>query len=233
MPRFWSYITRGPYSVGCTGQSVYVCRAGQELARLKGFLYTYQSCIAPDLALFALKSNTGILYLYSLPDISLLAKKRFIPDTASQDAMFTFSADGRELISVDSYHVHNCLSVYSLPTLALRARFFDDSDTVEPMDIELTDEPNTLYALMGERNEDGIVRRHFVATLRDGEIAEKVYVTENEYDWYHGYMHLKQHGFTEKAKEWSGLRYGGYDLSGIETRHYSLAELFRYYTQGK
>ena len=34
-------------------------------------------------------------------------------------------------------------------------------------------------------------------------------------------------GFTELAKQWSTLKYQGYDLSNIETQKYSLAELWK------
>jgi len=36
MKKFWSYITNGTYSVGCTGRTVYVYdNAGNEIEKLK------------------------------------------------------------------------------------------------------------------------------------------------------------------------------------------------------
>ncbi len=100
MPNFWSYITRGKYSVGCTGQTVYVYEDGQEVFRQKGFLYTYQCCVSPDLEYFALKSSMGLIYIYSLKELTLPKKLRVAKSELTQDEKFTFSLSGKELISV-------------------------------------------------------------------------------------------------------------------------------------
>lgn len=49
MPRFYSYISNGKYSVGCTGQTVYIYNTnGIELAKFKDLPYAYLSVISPQ-----------------------------------------------------------------------------------------------------------------------------------------------------------------------------------------
>ncbi len=227
MKKFWSYVTRGKYSIGCTGQSVYVYENDIEIVCLKGFKYTYKSCISPNLDYFALKSNTGIMYVYSLKDFSLVRKVRFMKSDSSQDNMFTFSLNGKSIISVDTYQdVHNCISCFSVPNLELKRRLFDDSDTIEPCVLELTDEDNIFYVLMAERNKNNIVYKYFVALIKDDKILDKKYISEKEFDLYLDFKELEYDGFTEKAKEWSSLKYDNCDASKMENQKYSLADFF-------
>ncbi len=227
MKKFWSYVTRGKYSIGCTGQSVYVYENDIEIVCLKGFKYTYKSCISPNLDYFALKSNTGIMYLYSLNDFSLVSKVCFMKCDSSQDSMFTFALNGDVIISVDTYQdVYNCISYFSVPNLELKRRLFDDSDTIEPCVLELTDDDDTFYVLMAERNKNNIVYKYFVALIKDDTILDKKYISEKEFDFYSEFLELRSDGFTEKAKEWSSSKYDDCDISKVENQKYSLADFF-------
>ncbi len=227
MAKFWSYVTQGKYGIGCTGQSIYVYENDTEVARLKGFKYTYKACISPKLNHFALKSTEGVMYVCSLQDFSLITKKRFMKADSPQDHMFTFSLSGDEIISVDQSHggIHSCISRYSVPELELKQRIFDDSTILEPCAIELvTDE--IIYALIMERNSDGVADKFSVARIENGKLINKKYIPYNVYNLYSAFKDLQSNGFTEKAKQWNPLSYLGEDLSDIENKNYSIAELY-------
>ena len=47
MKNFWSYIENGKYSIGCTGQTVYVYdQNGTELAKFKDLPYAYKAAFS-------------------------------------------------------------------------------------------------------------------------------------------------------------------------------------------
>ena len=62
-------------------------------------------------------------------------------------------------------------------------------------------------------------------------MLKTVSVTEKEFDLYSGSKDLQSSGFTEKFKEWSSLKFEGFDLADIESRNYSIKLLFKNYTQ--
>lgn len=62
-------------------------------------------------------------------------------------------------------------------------------------------------------------------------MLKSVSVTEKEFDLYSGSKDLQSSGFTEKFKEWSSLKFEGFDLADIESRNYSIKLLFKNYTQ--
>ncbi len=232
MPDFWTYITQGAYSIGCTGQTVYVYKDGQELCQLKGFRYTYMACFSPDGKYFALKSGEGLLYLYTLEDLTLVKKVRLGKREDPQDGMFTFTAQGDAIVSIDSSHggVRTMLRFYSVPELAVTQVLFDDNPQEFIMSIEQGAEPEAFYVLRGERPIDGdqaII--YSLSLLRHGVVEKQLSVTETEAEFYRGFLHLKSCGFTPKAKKWSPLRYGGYNLTKIDNCQHTLAKLFSYY----
>ena len=61
----------------------------------------------------------------------------------------------------------------------------------------------------------------------DEELGDIKYISKDMFDFYRGYKGLEAMGFTELAKQWSSLKYQGYDLSNIETQKYSLADLWK------
>lgn len=66
-----------------------------------------------------------------------------------------------------NYGVHNCIGFYSVPTLELKRRLFDDSDIIEPYAIELADREDELYALIQKRNRQGIVSSFLLRRSRE------------------------------------------------------------------
>ena len=62
-------------------------------------------------------------------------------------------------------------------------------------------------------------------------MLKTVSVTEKEFGLYSGFKDLQSSGFTEKFKEWSSLKFEGFDLADIESRNYSIKLLFKHYTQ--
>lgn len=60
LKNFWSYISNGKYSVGCTGQTVFLYgKDGGELGRFKDLKYGYTPMISPDGIKFVVKSTEG------------------------------------------------------------------------------------------------------------------------------------------------------------------------------
>ncbi len=231
MPNFWTYITKGAYSIGCTGQSVYVYKDGAELCCLKGFRYTYMACFSPDEKYFALKSGEGLLYLYSLESLDLIQKIRFGNREDPQDGMFTFTSRSDAIVSIDSSHggTRNRIRFYSVPELAVTNVLYEDSDA-SPLWIEPGAGEEEYYALLREYPEPEDPHRSIaLVLLRNGEIVKKFYITKLEGEFYPAFLELKSRGFTPKAKQWSPLRYAGYDLTNIEKKKHSLASLFAYY----
>ena len=52
-------------------------------------------------------------------------------------------------------------------------------------------------------------------------------ISDKDADLCRGFVHLQNCGFTKKAKEWSALRYAGYDPTGIEQKDYSIFCLWK------
>ena len=73
MRKFWCYISNGIYSVGCTGQTVYVYdKEGKELAKFKDIKYGYKAVFSPTQNIFIVKSTGAYFAVYSLDTMSLI-----------------------------------------------------------------------------------------------------------------------------------------------------------------
>ena len=89
MKNFLGYASNGEYSVGCTGQTVYLFnKDGNELAKFKDLKYAYSPIISPDGKIFVVKSTEGRIAVYSLESVSLIKKFRFSKVNGSQDDNF-------------------------------------------------------------------------------------------------------------------------------------------------
>ncbi|MGM9636739.1 MAG: hypothetical protein ACI3YK_02000 [Eubacteriales bacterium] len=230
MPSFWSFISNDQYSIGCTGQTVYVYdHNGNQLARFKDLPYGYTSLISPKGDIFVVKSTAGRMAVYSLKELKLIKKFRFSQVDCSQDDNFCFSPDGEKLYNIERHieSYETALSIYSTKDFLLEKRLFLNDHKTNLNTIEY-DEATSAYYVLGfwRGGEPG---GYFVARLCDDELSDCVSISENEYMYYHGYKSLEFSGFTEKAKEWSAFRYDGYDLRNIEMRKHSLAKLWQYY----
>lgn len=89
MKKFWGYVSNNKYSVGCTGQTVYLYdEDGNELAKFKDIIYGYTPMISPDGTLFVVKSADGRPAVYSLETLSFIKKFRFSKVDGVQDDGF-------------------------------------------------------------------------------------------------------------------------------------------------
>ena len=79
MKNFWGYTTNGEYSVGCTGQTVYLYdKENNEIKKFKDIIYACFSVISPNGKIFVVKSTDGRLAFYSLETFALLPTDNFL-----------------------------------------------------------------------------------------------------------------------------------------------------------
>lgn len=226
MKNFWSYISNNKIAVGCTGGIVYVYdTAGTELAKFRDLSYAYRPLLSPDGTLLAVKSTAGLLAFYSLTDMRLLKKFRFTPLDGCQDGNMCFSPDGTELFNIEVSEAGDArITVYSVKNFSSVAELCNKKEAV-PLAIERNG--NALYILGGKRDSNDILCSYFTARLDDKALREIHPVSDKDADLCRGFVHLQNCGFTKKAKEWSALRYAGYDLTGIEQKDYSIFRLWK------
>ncbi len=114
MPRFKSIIENEKYSVGCTGQTVWVWDKNDTvLAKFKDLIYAHKAVFSPTRDIFVVKSTQGRLAVYSLETMSLVKKFRFSKVQYSQDDGCCFSPDGRYFLNVERQgdDLHSVISV--------------------------------------------------------------------------------------------------------------------------
>lgn len=228
MRSFWTYITNGNYSLGLTGRTIYVYdKDGNELKNFSHLPYAYTAAFSPKNDIFVVKTTDGRLAVYSLEKMSIIKKFRFSKIDASQDDNFCFSPDGEQFFNIERHGdtYKTALSVYSTRDFSLKKRLFEDDDKTELTAIEYDSESETYFFSGFLRNTDAVAERFFVAKFIDDKLSEMKFISEKLYRFYHEYSVLKMHGFTKKAKEWSGLDKN--ELNAIENKDYSLARLWQ------
>ncbi len=221
MPSFWSYITNGKYSIGCTGQTVYIYdEKGNEKARFKDLTYAYNAEISPDSDKIVVKTTEGILAVYSLEKMSLIKKFRFSKVDGGQDAGFCFSADGKFFFNLESHGDgrEHCLSVYETENFTLVKKLFSDEDMYIPC-IEY-DEKYDTYFVIGILYRKFRRNKYFAAEFRDDSLQNMTFIGEKEYGFYHNFKDLEKSGFTQKSYRWSYMDESLEDLSS-QTRKIS------------
>lgn len=227
MRRFWSFITNGEYSVGCTGQTVFVFdKNGNELAKFKDIIYAYTPMFCPKSDKFVVKSTDGRLAVYSLSELKLIKKFRFSKIDCSQDDGFCFSPDGKYLYNIERHNesFNSTLSVYETENFSLVNQLFKATEDFRLNHIEYCSDYSSLFVLGQDVKND----KYFVSKFDGEKLVDIQYITENEYDYYSGYKHLELSGFTDKAKEWSALKYMGIDLKDAENVNNPLSKVWQY-----
>ncbi len=227
MRSFWSYVSNGTVSVGCTGQTVYVYdQSGNELAKFKDMKYAYLPVISPDGKQLVVKSTEGRLAVYSLETLSLIKKFRFSKVNCAQDDGCCFSPDGSLFYNIERQgdDLHTALSIYDTETFTLKKRLLNTDDNMCIQAIEYDTASDTVYLLGFYRNENGIASRFFVAQLIENELCHVRRVSQKEHGGYVAYKDLQSMGFTRKKYEWS---YMDADLETLKNGDYSLARLHR------
>jgi sugar lactone lactonase YvrE len=122
MKKFWGYVSNNDFSVGCTGQTVFLYdKDGNELGKFKDIIYGYTPMISPDGTLFIIKSTDGRLAVYSLETFSLIKKFRFSKVDGAQDDGFCFSPEGKFFINIERQKddLHSAISVYDTTDFSL------------------------------------------------------------------------------------------------------------------
>lgn len=229
MKNFWGYTSNGKFSVGCTGQTVYLYdESGTEIAKFKDIKYGYTPMISPDGRLFVVKSTEGRLAVYSLEMFSLIKKFRFSKVDGAQDDGFCFSPDGKLFINVERQgdSLHTAISVYDTADFSLVSRVLSGDDmALETVEF---DKATNAYYVLGFMRDDPIRNKRFVAIFEDNEIKNITEISRNEYEFYNSYKDLELMGFTEKAYKWS---YMDSALDELRAMDHSLAKLYMHYNK--
>lgn len=225
MKKFWSYVSNDKFSVGCTGQTVYLYdKAGNELRKFKDIIYGYTPMFSPDGTLFVVKSTEGRLAVYSLETLSLIKKFRFSKVDGAQDDGFCFSPDGKFFINIERQKdaLHTAISVYDTLDFSLSNQILLGEDMVLSH-IEFDKTANKYYVLGFLRNAKRVIDHGFVAEFEDDQITNITAISKSEYKFYHSYKDLEIMGFSEKAYEWS---YIDCELDKLRSMNISLADLY-------
>lgn len=228
MKKFWGYVSNNKFSVGCTGQTVYLYdKNGNELAKFKDIIYGYAPMISPDGTLFIVKSTDGRLAAYSLETFALIKKFRFSKVDGGQDDGFCFSPDGKFFINIERQKddLHSAISVYDTSDFSLVNQVLLDEDMMLDH-IEFDNVTNTYFVLGFMRDTHQVIDHGFVAEFEDNQIKNITAISENEYDFYRSYKHLEIMGFSEKAYEWS---YMDCELDKLKSAKHTLAILYKHY----
>lgn len=221
MPSFWSYISNGKYSVGCTGQTVYVYdKDGDEKAKFKDLTYAYYAEISPDSDKIVVKTTDGRLAVYSLEEMNLIKKFRFSKVDGGQHEGFCFTADGMFFFNLESHGDgrKHCLSVYETENFTLVKRLFSEENMYIPC-IEY-DKDFDSYFVIGILYRKFRKNKYFAAEFKDDELKNVTYIKEKEYDFYNKFKDLEKSGFTKKTYRWSYMDESLEDLSS-QTRKIS------------
>ena len=230
MKKFWGYTSNDKFSVGCTGQTVYLYdKDGNELCKFKDIIYGYVPMISPDGTLFIVKSTDGRLAVYSLETLSLIKKFRFSKIDGAQDDGFCFSPDGKFFINIERQKdaLHSAISVYDTTDFSLANQVLLSEDIMLDH-IEFDKTTNTYYVLGFMRDANLVIAHGFVAKFEDNQIKNITAISENEYDFYCSYKHLEIMGFSEKAYEWS---YMDYEFDKLKSMNHTLANLYKHYNK--
>ena len=225
MKKFWGYASNEKFSVGCTGQTVYLYdKNGNEIGKFKDIMYGYTPMLSPDGILFIVKSTEGKLAVYSLETFSLIKKFRFSKVDGAQDDGFCFSPDGKLFFNIERQKdsLHSAISVYDTTDFSLVNQVLLSEDMMLDH-IEFDKTTNSYYVLGFMRDTTRVIDHGFVATFEENQIKNITAIFEKEYNFYCSYKHLEMMGFTEKAYEFS---YMDCSLDQLRSTSYTLANLY-------
>ena len=120
------------------------------------------------------------------------------------------------------------LTIYDAETFEPIKRLFEETEDEQILDyIECDKENGNIYILGFTRGNDREFHKPFIAQLEDDKLTDIVNIPYDEYEYLEGYKELECKGFTPKAKEWSSLKYDGYDTTDIETKNFRLADYIK------
>ena len=226
MPSFWSLISNGDFSIGCTGQTVHLYDKNRvEVAKFKDLSYAYTAAISPRNDLFAVKSGDGRMAVYGFDPPALITKFRYSKVRAAQDDPFCFSPDGSECYSIER-HVDCCqtaLSIYDTRDFSLKRRILSGGRSMNLSSVEFDEATGEIYLLGFFRDDSGVADQFFVGKLQADALAAPVLIPEKVFHFYREYFRLRMMGFTEKAYEWSYMQE---ELDALRNAKYTLSQLW-------
>lgn len=230
MRKFWSYISNSEYSVGTTGQTVYLYdKDGNELNKFKDIKYGYTPMFSPDGKIFVVKSTAGWSAVYSLETKSLVKKFRFSKYDAAQDDGFCFSPDGKLFVNIERHHggdnLQWALSVYNTEDFSLCSRLMlPDHMALSYIEYDYeTDEYYCMGCISGVPDSD------FVAKYKNNAIVDVCNYVEKNWFFNIAYMNLKESGFTQKEYETWRLNLD-YELDELINMDLTIAKLYKKYS---
>ena len=229
MKNFWCYISNDKYSVGCTGQTVYVYdKDNNELARFKDIKYGYTAKFSPTDDIFVVKSTAGYLAVYSLSELKLIKRIKFSKVDNSQDDGFCFSADGKYFYNIERHvaSYNPALATYDTATFDRISLYLDDNDYVNPSYIEC-DTDGQLYVFGFERTVEEHFSGGFVSKLADGKISDARHISRQEYDYYKTILRLQLCNFSQKSIDWSLYAFYGVDVANLDRNGYYISKLWK------
>lgn len=226
---FVGFTSNGEYSVGCTGQTVYLYdKGGKELAKFKDLRYAYSPIISPDGKIFVVKSTEGRLAVYSLESHTLIKKFRFAKVDGSQDDNFCFSPDSKEFYNIER-HIDNCktaLSIYDTSDFSLKKKILHDDFSLVLTAVEYDTEENKVFLLGYMReSESGVAYKFFVGELVKNSLQSIVYISQKEHDFYLDCKSFEIHSFAVTDC------YTPDEIGRIKNAKHSLAKLWKYYSK--
>ncbi|NFT91030.1 hypothetical protein FDF86_01180 [Clostridium botulinum] len=231
MLKFWGIAKKTNIMVGCTGQTVYIYENNLEVAKFKDIKYGYNPMFCPNKNIVVVKSTSGMLAIYSLDELKLLRKFHFSKVNNSQDDGFCFSKDGKFFYNIER-HIDSCktrLAIYDTSNFEVVKYLFEEDYSMVLSHIEFDVEKNSLFILGFMRDDSGSFNYGFVSSFTNDELINITKISNEQYEYISGFKSLEIFGFTSKAKEWSNLKYKGYNLDNIEENHLYISD---YLTKG-
>lgn len=228
MRNFWTYITNGQFSIGCMEHTVYLYdNEKNEIAKFKDIKYGSKAVFSPINNTFVVKSTGAYFAVYSADKAALLHKVKFSNVDGSQDDGFCFSPDGKYFINIERQKssVNHAISVYETENFTRLSMMYADDQKTEPTLIEFGDDGKP-YVLGFLRGDNGVFCSAFVAVLGENGLEEMRTVNSDEYEFHSDFKKLQMHGFTEKAKKWSGFTYKNIDMTGMENEKHPFKDLW-------
>lgn len=234
MKNFVGWATNGKYSIGCTGQTVYVYDvSGNELARFKkDIIYAYTPMFCPEQNLFVVKSKDGRFAVYSLDTMQLIKKFRFSKIDAAQDDGFCFSFDGKYLYNIERHidDSNSCLSIYETSNFNRIKQLFLSDCSVSLQHIEYDATRDGFFVLGFMRGKSGVCNYGFVAMLENDALSYITRISDKAHADTLVYKVLELYGFTPEAKRiWASLpRYEWVNLIDSDSfKHIKLSDMIR------
>ena len=215
MRKFVGYAKNDNFSVGCTGQTVYVYDVeGEEVGRFKDIKYGYKPLFCPHSNKVVVKSTAGMFAIYCLDTMKLIKKFRYSKVDAGQDQGFCFSPDGKYLYNIEKAIDENStrLSIYKTADFNCIKQLFEDNELLELSAMEC--DTSGIYLLGYFRDEEYHVKETcFVAQLDNDILKNVTILDENKFDFLRDYKSVQMMGFTSEAFETSFFKLNYFEES--------------------